>query len=192
MGTTSLIPGVMAGVNLAFMPRTALTKFLHQEYNTTIEDLFQGIGSPHNWRGRSHSYYGSRHRKHYSRSQSHPHLHHDRSHNFRRDTLHSSSSHQSSPCHPSASGCSPVITTGKVTPHSTFAISPTGATHSTDQSHSHCSRSHHAAQDSHPRKIKQCPGTSTPRKPHCPKTVTIQDSPSDSSSDSDSDSDPLN
>ena len=36
------------------------------------------------------------------------------------------------------------------------------------------------------------PKALTPQKPHHPKTITIQNSPSDSYSDSDSDSDPLN
>ena len=40
----------------------------------------------HNHRDRSHSYYGSRHRTHYSRSQFSLHSQHDRSSSFRRHT----------------------------------------------------------------------------------------------------------
>ena len=56
----------------------------------------------HNQRDRSHSYYGSRHRRCYSRSQSHPHSCCDRSSSFKRHTSHSSSSHYSSSHCPSA------------------------------------------------------------------------------------------
>ena len=46
--------------------------------------------------------------------------------------------------------------------------------HSMDWGQSHSRGSHHAAQDSQSRNIKQCPRPSTPYKTHCPKTVTIQ------------------
>ena len=64
--------------------------------------------------------------------------------------------------------------------------------HSTDWSQSQSSSSCHATQGCQPKKVKQCPRPSIPHKPHCPKTITILDSPSDSSSDSDSNSDPSN
>ena len=84
-----------------------------------------------------------------------------------------------------------VITTGIVTPQHALTISPHYLRNSMDQSYSHSISSNHLAQDSQPRKIKQCPRPLTPHKPHCGKIVIIDDSSSDSSSDSDSDSDPL-
>ena len=81
--------------------------------------------------GQITTYYGCRYRRHHSRSQFHPHLHHDRSHMFRRHTSHSSSSHCNNPHHPSVDGCPIMITTGIVTPNSLLAISPTGTTHTT-------------------------------------------------------------
>ena len=80
----------------------------------------------HNQRDGSHSYYGPRHRRHFSRSQSHCHSH----------TSCSSSSHSSSPCHPSANGCPYhhlCHDTNKVTPYPTLATSPTDITHATLQ-----------------------------------------------------------
>ena len=59
-----------------------------------------------NQRYRSHSFYCPRHRRHFSRSQSHPHSHHNRSSRFRRHILLSSSSHQSSLCNQLAGKCS--------------------------------------------------------------------------------------
>ena len=40
---TALMLGVMAVMNLAIFPRTALTRFLHQEHHGTMADLVQGI-----------------------------------------------------------------------------------------------------------------------------------------------------
>ena len=40
---TSLMPSVMAVMNLTTLPRTALTRFLQQEHPTTKKDLIQGI-----------------------------------------------------------------------------------------------------------------------------------------------------
>ena len=59
----------------------------------------------HNWRDRSHSYYGPTHRRHFSRSQSCCHSHQNTSSSFRRHILHSSSSHNSSLYCPLATGC---------------------------------------------------------------------------------------
>ena len=46
LATPSLMPSVMAVMNLATFPRTAPTTFLHQEYHTTMTDLIQGINTP--------------------------------------------------------------------------------------------------------------------------------------------------
>ena len=46
LATTALMPSVMAVMNLAILPRTALTRFLHQECHATIADLIQGIDIP--------------------------------------------------------------------------------------------------------------------------------------------------
>ena len=152
----------------------------------------------HNQRDRSHSHYSPRHRRHFSRLQSHPHSHHDRSSSFRRHTSCSSSSHHSSSHHPSADGCSHhpschATNRHSCTPSHTHYISFRHCSyHSMDWSQSLSSNSHFTAQGSQPRKIKQWPWPSTHHKPHCSKTVTIQDSPPDSSSDSNSYSDPLN
>ena len=48
MHTTSLMPSVMAVKNLDTLPRTALTRFLHQEYHTTMADPVQGTDTPTN------------------------------------------------------------------------------------------------------------------------------------------------
>ena len=41
--TTAMMPYVMAVTNLATLPRTAPTKFLHQEHHTTTAGLILGI-----------------------------------------------------------------------------------------------------------------------------------------------------
>ena len=43
LAITALIPSVMAVMNLATLPRTSLTRFLHQEHHVTMADLIQGI-----------------------------------------------------------------------------------------------------------------------------------------------------
>ena len=43
LATTALMPSVITVVNL---PRTVPTGFLHQEHNTTMEDLIQDINTP--------------------------------------------------------------------------------------------------------------------------------------------------
>ena len=45
LATTALIPSVIAVMNLAILPRTASTRFLHQEHYATIADLIQGINT---------------------------------------------------------------------------------------------------------------------------------------------------
>ena len=84
----------------------------------------------HNSRDRSHSYYGSRHRRWFSRSQSCLHSCHDRSSSFRMHTSHSSSSHHSNSCHPSANGCSCYPSPHRYT-HPALATSPASTTHVT-------------------------------------------------------------
>ena len=97
---------IMAVMNLATLPRTALTTFLHQEHHATMADLIQGIDTS-TARGTDNApfmdigYILAGHR-----SQSHPLSHYDRSSSFRRHISHSSSSHHSSSHHPSANGCS--------------------------------------------------------------------------------------
>ena len=46
LATTAQMPSDMAVMNLATLPRTVLTKFLHQEHHATIENLIQGINAP--------------------------------------------------------------------------------------------------------------------------------------------------
>ena len=73
-----------------------------------------------------------------------------------------------------------VISTDIVAPHPILTTSPTGITHTTPQTKASLSpKNPNSAQDPQP------------PKPHCPKTVIIQDSPSDSSSYSDRDSNPF-
>ena len=81
------------------------TRFLHQECHTTMVVLIQGIYIPITRGIGSHSYYGSRHRWHLSRSQSCPHSHCARSSNFRRHTSCSPSNHCSNLCYPSVYEC---------------------------------------------------------------------------------------
>ena len=113
-----------------------------------------------NWRDRSHSYYGPRHRRHHSRSQSLPCSHHDRSSSLRRHTSCSTSSHCSSSCCPSADGpcCYPLhCDTNRhcCTPSCTCHFSCRHHSHhSIDWSQSHSSNSHHTTQGSQPRKVK--------------------------------------
>ena len=152
----------------------------------------------HDRRDRSHFYYGPRHSRHFSRSQSHPCSHHDRSSSFRRYTSYSSSSHNSCLHHPSANGCSHHLLYCDT---NRYSHTPSCTHHFSHRCHSHhsidwsqfCfSNSHCTIQGSQARNVKQqCPRPTNPYIPHCSKTVTSQDSPSDSSSDSDSDSDPL-
>ena len=46
LAATVLMPSVIAVINLATLPRTAPTRFLHQEHHTTLEYLTQGINTP--------------------------------------------------------------------------------------------------------------------------------------------------
>ena len=46
LAATALMPSVMAVMNLATLPRTAPTRFLHQEHHATMADLVQGIDTP--------------------------------------------------------------------------------------------------------------------------------------------------
>ena len=56
LAATALMPSIMAIINLAISPKTAPTKFLHQDDYATTEDFIQVIDTPHNWKDRSHSY----------------------------------------------------------------------------------------------------------------------------------------
>ena len=91
--------------------------------------------------------------------QSCPHLHCDRSHNFRRNTLGSSSSHHTSSCHSSANGCFCCDNNRhSCTPSPTCHFScRCHSHHSMDCSHSCTSSSCYSAQDYQSREIKQCP-----------------------------------
>ena len=100
---TALIPSVMPVMKLATLPGTVPTRFLHQKCHARCHSRHW---CTHNWRDRSHSYYGPRHRRQYSRSQFCPCSHCNRSSSIRRHTSHSSSSCCGSFCPPSASGCS--------------------------------------------------------------------------------------
>ena len=146
----------------------------------------------HNQRDRSHSNYGCKHRRCHSKSVM-PCSCLNRSSSFRRHTLHSSPSHYSSLCHPSANRCSHYPLCHSCTPSHTHHFSHRHhSCHSTDLHQSHSSNFCHTTLGYQPRKVKQHPRPSTTHKLPAPKTVTIQDSHSESSSDSDSDSDPLN
>ena len=46
LATTALMPSVMAVMNLVTLPRTAPTRFFHQEHHATMEYLTQGINTP--------------------------------------------------------------------------------------------------------------------------------------------------
>ena len=46
LAATALMPSVMAVMNLATLPQTTPTRFLHQEHCTTMADLIQGIHTP--------------------------------------------------------------------------------------------------------------------------------------------------
>ena len=128
VATTALKPSVMAVMNLAILPRTASTKFLYQEHHTTKEDFIQGINTPT------------------TRETDHTPIMVPDIGDIRAD-------HSPAPIHTAtkAAPCTllpattadhtalqpmdiPVIpctmiTMGKVTPHLTLAISPTGATY---------------------------------------------------------------
>ena len=133
--TTAMMPSVMAVMNLATLPRTALTRFLHQEHHATTADLIQGINTT-TTRGTDHT------------SIMVP------------DTGDISAGHSPTPVPPAteaavlegtpntplpattAACATPqpmdasitphtMIPTGIVTPHPTLAISPIGTTHAT-------------------------------------------------------------
>ena len=127
----------MAVMNFATLNRTAQTRFLHQGHCATKTDIIQGINISTPKGTDCTPYYGLWHGRHFSRSQSHGHSHHDKSSSFRRHTWHSSSSHCSSSYHLLANG-HPVTTcaitpTGIVASHPTLATSPTDITHVTPQ-----------------------------------------------------------
>ena len=46
LAAPDLMLSVMAAMNLATLPRTAPTRFLHQEHHTTMADLAEGIDAP--------------------------------------------------------------------------------------------------------------------------------------------------
>ena len=91
----------------------------------------------HNWRDRSHSYYGPRYRRHFSRSQPHPHSHHDCSSSCKgtpHDPLPATAAVNAA-LQPMDAPITPhaMIPTGIVTHHPTLATSPRGTTHATPQ-----------------------------------------------------------
>ena len=91
----------------------------------------------HNWRDRSHSYYGPRHRRHYSNHSPTP-IHTTTEARALEGTPHSllpatAAAHAAlQPMDPPITPCA-TITTGTVTPHPTLPISPGGAAHTTSQ-----------------------------------------------------------
>ena len=74
------------------------------------------------------------------------------------------------------------IPTGIVTPHPALTIPPTSATHATPQTRATLIPAAPTTQHKFlsPGRLSNAQRPSTPHKPHCPKTVTIQDSSSDS------------
>ena len=130
-----MMPSVMAVKNLATLSRSAPTRLLHQQHHVTTEDLTQGTDTQHNQRDRSHSYYGPRHRRHYSRSQSHP------IHTVAEAAALEGTPHALLPATTAAHTAlqpmdAPItphtkIQTGIVTPYPTLPISPADATHTT-------------------------------------------------------------
>ena len=89
---------------------------------------------------------------------------------------------------------SPVTHCSVVTPHPALTTSPTVTTQATPWTGASLTPATPTTQhkDSNTGKSSNAQDPQPlPLKPHHPKTITIQDSPSDSSSDSDGDSDPL-
>ena len=188
----------MAGMNLATLPRTAPTRFFHQEHHATMADLIQDIDTP-TTAGTDHTPI------------------------MVPDIGDITSDHSPTPIYtltkaaaleytpytllPTAAAAQTTLQLIDV-PVTPCAVIPTGivaspltfyhfshrcqSCHSMDWSQSYSCSSHHTAQESQPRKFKQCLRPSTLHKPYCPKTVAIQDSPPDSSPDSDSNFNPLN
>ena len=195
MATTALMSSAMAMILLATLHTTAPTRFLPQKHHTTKTDLVSRHQYTYTHRDRSHStYYGPRHGRHFSRSQSCCHSHCKRSSSFRRHTLGSSSSQGSSfgwwtPHHHSHHDTNQHSHTPSHTCHFSHRCH---SCHSTDRSWSHSSNYHHPSQEPQPRKALLCPRPPTPINPTGLRLSPSRISPSNSSSDLDSDSDPLN
>ena len=114
-------------------------------------------------------------KRHFSRWQSYPCSHYNRSSNFRRHTSCSSSSHCGSLCHPSANGyshhpschdtnrqsCTPSLTCHFSSRHYSC--------HSRDWSWSHSSNSHHMAQGFQPEMSSNSPDPQHPINPTTPR-----------------------
>ena len=106
LAATAMMPSVMTVMNLATLPRTAPSRIPPSGTPHHCRRSCSRHWHTHNWRNKSHSHYGNKDRRHYSSSQSCPHLHCNRNHNLRRHTCCSSSSHCSSLCCPSTDRCS--------------------------------------------------------------------------------------
>ena len=171
------MPTVLAVINLATLPRTAPTRFLHQECHTTTAGLAQGIDTP-TTEGTDHTPTMAPDIGHISADLSLAPI--TTSSSFRRHTAHSSSSHHSSSCYPSADGCSHHLSCHDTKRHSHIPSCTchfSNRCHSTCQSGPHSSNPHCTIQGPKPRNAKQLPRPSTPHKSHHCKTVTIQGSP---------------
>ena len=195
--TTALMPSVMAVMNLATLPRTALTRFLHQEHHATMADVIQCINTS-TTRGTDHTPIMVPDIGDISAGNSHTLIP-----NATEAAVLGGTPHTLLPATTAAHAATQLmnipiipcvmIPTGIVILHPTFTSFAMGATHTTPQTRAgliqqpplHSTR--FSTQES-----QATPKTFNPHKLYCPKTVTIQDSPSDSSSDCDSDSDPLN
>ena len=98
------MPSIMAVMNLAILHRTAPKDSSIMNTTAPRKISFKALIYPQP-KGQITLLLWSRHRRHFSRSQSHCHSHCDRSSSFRRHTSHSSS-HQSHSCCPLANGYS--------------------------------------------------------------------------------------
>ena len=173
----------MAMMNLATLHRTAPTRFLPPEHHGMKTDLIQGIDIP-TPKGTNHTppimlldmgviLAGHSHTT--------------------IPTVTEAALHCSTSCCPSANRCPHHHLCSETNWHSHTLFCTQLSSyrhhsyHSTDQTQSCYSNSHHIAQETQPRKAEPCPRSSTCYKSYHSKTVTIQNSPSDSSSDSDSD-----
>ena len=178
---------------MATLPRTAPTKFLHQEHHTTTADPVQGIittttGGIDNTPSMVPDIGDD------TTDCSHTPIHAMTEVTVLEGTLHTLLP-ATATTQATLQLMDALITLHAIAtphPHTCHFSHRHHSCHPLDQSQSHSSNSHNTTQGYQYRKVKQFPRPSTPNKPNCPQTVTIQGSHSGSSSDSDNASDPLN
>ena len=113
--STALMPSVMAVMNLVTLPRTARTKFLHQEHCATMADLITGIITT-TTRGTDHTPIMVTDIGDVIADHSPSHVHTMTEVAVLEETLHA---------------LLPATAAALVTPHPALTISPTGTTHTT-------------------------------------------------------------